>query len=89
MTEQPAPSKATKPFVIGLAIGLVVGGLAGTLLSEFGSSQGIPRVKSPPAKPGAAAPSRDERPPADPPTPAAPTGAPTGVETPPAPGAPK
>jgi hypothetical protein len=47
MNEQ-AKSGSLKPFAIGLAVGLVVGGLGGAYLS--GISEG-PKLKSPAAKP--------------------------------------
>lgn len=88
---QSAGASNAKPFVAGLAIGLVVGGLAGAYLGGFvetGSMKVKPAPKS--GTPAATAPTgpRDERPDV---LPAVPTGepAPTGAPTPATGAAPK
>jgi hypothetical protein len=74
-TARPATS-STKPFAIGLAVGLLVGGLAGAFIGGL-SEPGISSIKTAPTRPGVVQPPRDERPAATGPTEAIPDPAPT------------
>ncbi len=73
---KPAVTKSSMMFVVGMAIGLVVGGLAGVYIGAYTDSGSVPKIKAPAARPPAPGANRDDIP--------APTGS-TETLAPPAP----
>ncbi len=59
---KPVASTAMKPFVGGLILGLLIGGLAGAYLGGIMEGSRIPTVRPSATKPGTPTAPRDERP---------------------------